>query len=154
MLNIPRNLILEFLGTFARFEFALKKSGYILSNERGVLPDWNRYSDDLAALDQAALTQVFQAAEYLENHPPKKQISRDGQLDWAFRIPEKSRIRGILLDIRTVRNNLFHGGKFPKGPVDDPARDERLIQSCLAVLYSLLELPAAESVAQYFKEGI
>ena len=37
--------------------------------------------------------------------------------------------------MKTVRNNLFHGGKYPY----DPIRDVELLQSCLAVLMSWAE---------------
>jgi hypothetical protein len=37
MLNIPRELTLEFLVTFARFEYALKRAGYTNGSESGVL---------------------------------------------------------------------------------------------------------------------
>jgi hypothetical protein len=42
--------------------------------------------------------------------------------------------------VRTVRNNLFHGGKFPMpvGPVDDVAHNTELVSSSLRVLRACL----------------
>jgi len=60
----------------------------------------------------------------------------------------------VLLSVRTVRNNLFHGGKFPDGVITDPLRDEQLIRDCLAFLKGLLGLPLPKGVANVFKEGI
>lgn len=150
-LNIPRELTLEFLATFARFEYALKRSGYLAGNDQRVQADWNRYGNDLVALGDDALQSVFEVAEYLEANPPLKQVKRDGDLGWALRDPEKAKIRGILLNLRTVRNNLFHGGKFPYLPVEESSRDEQLIRCCLAILNELVALPAPTRIAQHFR---
>jgi hypothetical protein len=55
------------------------------------------------------------------------------------------------LYVRTVRNNLFHGGKFPRtGSVEEPLRNKKLITECLAVLDCLLKLPLPNDVKDYF----
>jgi hypothetical protein len=59
-----------------------------------------------------------------------------------------------MLSVRTVRNNVFHGGKFPDGIVIDPLRDERLIRECLAFLKGLLELPLPRGVGDIFKQDL
>ena len=41
LLNVPRELALEFLATFARYEFALKKSGYAHGENVGFGPKYN-----------------------------------------------------------------------------------------------------------------
>jgi hypothetical protein len=55
------------------------------------------------------------------------------------------------LSVRTVRNNVFHGGKFPDGMITDPLRDEQLIRDCLGVLNALLLLPLPNGAAENFK---
>jgi len=61
------------------------------------------------------------------------------------------RIEEVLLSVRTVRNNVFHGGEFPDGPVAEPLRDERLVGDYLALLNALLVSPAIpEAVTRYF----
>jgi hypothetical protein len=40
----------------------------------------------------------------------------------------------------TVRNNLFHGGKFPFARIKDPARDPDLLKHSLTILEACLEL--------------
>jgi hypothetical protein len=62
-----------------------------------------------------------------------------------------SEIEDILLSVRTVRNNVFHGGKFPDGPVPEPLRDEQLITDCLMVFQSLLVLPLPSGVGEHFR---
>ncbi len=152
LLNVPRALTLEFLATFARFEFALKKAGYVKGDDSRVSPDWDSFAGDVAKLDAALLAPALNACPYLQQHPPKKQILQNGQLRWTDRQGiSGSAIGNVLLSIRTVRNNVFHGGKFPDGPVAEPLRDEQLIRDCLAVLEALLQLPLPNGVADNFR---
>jgi hypothetical protein len=155
LLNVPRELTLDFLATFARFEFALKKAGYAQGDDSKVLPDWDSFGRDVAKLDAALLAPVLNSCQYLQQHPPRKQVLQKGALHWVARQGTSgSAIGDVLLSVRTVRNNVFHGGKFPEGPVAEPLRDEALIRDCLTVLKGLLELPLPKDVANVFKEGI
>jgi len=155
LLNVRRDLTLEFLAIFARFEFALKKAGYAHGDDSKVSPDWDSFARDVAKLDVAVLAPVLNACQYLQQHPPKKQALQNGCLHWVVRQGTSgSAIGDVLLSVRTVRNNVFHGGKFPDGVITDPLRDEQLILDCLAVLKGLLELPLPKNVANLFKEGL
>jgi hypothetical protein len=152
LLNVPKALTLEFMATFTRFEFALKKSGYARGDENQVSPHWDAFASDVAKLDAAVLDPALSSCQYLQQHPPKKQVLQDGQLRWIDRQGTSgSTIGDVLLSVRTVRNNVFHGGKFPDGMIMDPLRDEQLIRDCLAVLQSLLQLPLPKGVAEHFK---
>lgn len=154
-LNVPHELTLEFLATFARFEFALKKAGYVQGDDSKVSPDWDSFARGVARLDAAVLAPILNTCKYLQEHPPKKQVLQNGALHWVLRQGTSgSAIGDVLLNVRTVRNNVFHGGKFPDGVITDPLRDEQLIRECLAVLKGLLELPLPKDVANIFKEGI
>ncbi len=44
---IDRELVLQFFLTFARFEFALKATGYARGNENFVEPDWNAFATSI-----------------------------------------------------------------------------------------------------------
>lgn len=152
LMNVPRALTLEFLAIFARFEFALKKSGYARGDDSQVSPNWDAFANDVAKLDAAVLAQVLGTCQYLQQHPPKKQVLDNGLLRWVDRQGTSgSAIGDTLLSVRTVRNNVFHGGKFPDGMITDPLRDEQLIRDCLAVLNALLLLPLPKGVAENFK---
>src|SRR6266566_1774402 len=85
LLNVPRELTLEFLATFARFEFALKKAGYAQGDDSKVSPDWDSFARDVARLDAAVLAPVLNACQYLQQHPPKKQVLQNGALHWVER---------------------------------------------------------------------
>jgi len=60
----------------------------------------------------------------------------------------------VIRSLRIVRNNVFHGGKFPDGPIVEPLRDEALIRDCLAVFERLLDLPLPRDVARIFRGGM
>jgi len=155
LLHVPHELTLEFLLTFSRFEFALKKAGYAVGDNNRVSPDWDSFANDVAQLGGAALAPVLNACQYLQQHPPKKQVLDNGTLRWVARQGTTgSAIGDVLLSVRTVRNNVFHGGKFPDGMVTDPLRDEQLIRDCLAVLKGLLELPLPKDVANIFRQDL
>ena len=151
LLDVPKELTLEFLGTFARFEYALKRAGYVQGDDKRVSADWDRFAREIATLDPAFLAPVLECCEYLQEHPPKKQVLRDRRLQWVLRGGGAgSAVGEIILNVRTVRNNLFHGGKFPEGPVDEPFRDRQLVTDCIAVLDCLLTLPLPDGVAEHF----
>jgi hypothetical protein len=152
LLNIPHEMALQFLAVFSRFEYALKRAGYVRGDEKGVAADWDRFAQDLPPLGEAALRPILASAEYLQQHPPRKQILKAGRLHWEERGAGAGSVIGnVLLSVRTVRNNVFHGGKFREGPIAEPLRDERLIRECVAVLESLLALPLPNQVADYFR---
>jgi hypothetical protein len=136
----------------ARPEARLKRSGYVAGNEKQVSADWDRFAHDIAAIASELLAPIISSCPYLASHPPKKQVLDGTRLVWKVRGPSGgSPIEEILLSVRTVRNNVFHGGKFPEGPVTEPLRDEQLIGDCLAVLHALLASPGLpQAVAGYF----
>jgi hypothetical protein len=150
-LNVPKDLTLEFFAAFARFEYALKRAGYVVGNHKSASAAWDRFAVDLRDMGHAALAPVLAVCVYLRQHPPKKQVVNNGNLEWVVRPAAGSPIEDVLLSIRTVRNNVFHGGKFPTGVVAEPLRDGQLIEECLAVLNAVLELPPPNNVAGYFK---
>jgi hypothetical protein len=151
--HIPKELTIEFLGTFARFEYALKRAGYVAGDEKHASADWDRFARELATATPEVLKSLVACGSYLQRHPPMKQVLENGRLMWKVRgASGGSAVEEILLSVRTVRNNVFHGGKFPEGPVAEPLRDEQLIRDCLDVLNSLLSsagLP--KPVAEYFR---
>jgi|SRR5215469_1280862 len=106
LLNVPRELTLDLLATFARFEFALKKAGYAQGDDSKVSPDWDSFGRDVAKLDAALLAPVLNSCQYLQQHPPRKQVLQNGVLHWVARQGTSgSAIGDVLLSVRTVRNN-------------------------------------------------
>jgi len=75
LFNVPRELTLEFLATFARFEFALKKASYAQGDNSKVSPDWDTFAKDVAKIDAAVLAPLLNGCKYLQQHPPQKSKS-------------------------------------------------------------------------------
>ena len=117
-----------------RFEYALKAMGYH-RGDGDALPDWDRFAQSVEAIFREHPTQQFEAAvKYLVDNTPKKQIIKDGKLEWKASYSEAESIAvRVILYIRHVRNNLFHGGKVG-GYWFEPQRSRELLEHSLAVL--------------------
>lgn len=153
--------IIEFFAVFSRFEYSLKRAGYIdINTTKYVAADWNKFATDLNPYFKSTRTpQLKLAVSYLITYPPKRQISLNGELSWKNMSSwneQESILKWLLLAVRRVRNNLFHGGKFPMQPVSDPTRDQRLLESSLHILEECLCLDAesARKVQSYFTESL
>ena len=151
-LEVDPDLVTEFFVFFARFEYALKRSGYHRGASksppewRPALPDWKAFARDLnGKFDEERSKRLKGAVTYLENKPTKVQMVRRvsgmSELSWDCMPPKgKTQLEKLVESIKRTRNNLFHGGKFRHGPVKDVGRDRELLRSCLAVLHECLEL--------------
>jgi hypothetical protein len=145
-----RDLVFAFFATFSRFEYALKRTRFLKQKEKAE-PDWDKFSnhirDQLHGMDR---TKYQKARAYLLNNPPKTQVIVHDRLEWQATLQGhgESEERYLLRLVATVRNNLFHGGKYPVplGPVPDVVRNRELLTSALTVLECCLELsPAVRS---------
>jgi hypothetical protein len=148
-LTDDRDLVFRFFAVFSRFECALKRADFF---KRGLndaaQPDWERFSQTLQGRFGGIQNAAFgEACARLLTKPPQKQVV-DGQ---ALRWKASTRVAGeceeayILRLVRTVRNNLFHGGKYPwpDQGVEDAARNRGLLEASLVVLNECLALNAA-----------
>ncbi|AJG12531.1 hypothetical protein RK21_01023 [Pseudomonas plecoglossicida] len=82
-------------------------------------------------------------AEALLASPPDQQIVSDNlELAWQPISFEKctSDLDKVVKSVKTVRNNLFHGGKHGAAGWDDPVRARLLIEMSTAVLAVLAVL--------------
>lgn len=135
-LKLPAELACEFFAVFSRFEFALKESGYRRAGRNGAAePNWDQFANDVAgAFTIVQSDEVRAAASYLVSEPPYRQVIENNGLHWQPLVfPNGAHVASkVLLAIRTVRNNLFHGGKHT--PHSPPGRDERLVRAALLVL--------------------
>jgi hypothetical protein len=139
-----KDLVLCFLLVFARFEYALKRTEFLCGDASRAEPDWDRFADSLKGRFEKSHRQSFiDALSYLNDHPPQKQIVLANQLRWKQNVRDisESQEKWILRLVRTVRNNLFHGGKYPypDGPVEEPARNRHLLSASLTVLEECLQ---------------
>lgn len=154
--SADRRLAWQFFVFFSRMEYALKRTRRYLKNVPRAEPDWDGFgSDHDQPFGQSLSPRVAEAVSYLEANPPRRQIQVGGTMSWSApskRNEEEKLLPWLLLAIRTVRNNLFHGGKFPLIPIEDPSRDRDLLVHSLTVLNSALTLD--EEVRSWFLEDL
>lgn len=142
-LKINRNLLFEFFVVFSKFEFALKNSTFLKGDEKNADPDWDRFAISIRDVFSPYSTpELNQACEYLLLNPPMKQVVIEGAIAWSTVGPDESvsEAERLLLYVRRVRNNLFHGGKFSADPFENTERQERLFISSLVILAECLRL--------------
>lgn len=146
---LPGQLAPDQMGTitfwivFARFEYALKREGYAYGDQGSVWAHWDRLAAELNGTWNAGRTAELQAAaDYFNSHPPRKQVFQNNMLEWADSVVpnHEPELKRLLIYVRRVRNNLFHGGKFNAGFVAAPERDTALITNSLIVLDECLTL--------------
>ena len=147
-------LAYEFFRTFARFEYALKASGFHRPDRNNAEADWTRFAESAPVkrvLDDPVDPSLTQATDYILNHPPNKQIIENGAVAWSDRPPDAASQSGRVLGfVCRVRNNLFHGGKRNQHWFD-PERTERLLEHSLTILRRCLD--ASEGVAHAYHNG-
>lgn len=133
--GLDKDLVLEFFGTFSYLECCLKKCGYAKNSKHGIVICWDRFCKEhkmiLSGLDSKMIT-------YFEEKPPKNQIISDcGRLAWEEDAHKgKCSFPRLLVLVRRVRNNLFHGGKYN---VEELDRNDVLLRYSLSVLTNCIE---------------
>ena len=133
-------LATELFRTFSRVEYALKASGYN-TGDGDATANWTMFAKEPAveALVAAPQDPAMQAAiAFIFGAPPKKQVVENGLLAWKVVEPAtNSQADRLLIYVRRVRNNLFHGGKF-NGHWFEPERSRPLLEHSLVVLQAVV----------------
>jgi hypothetical protein len=133
--HLDHELMFTFFAAFSRFEYALKAAGLRREKNGAAEPDWDRFAKEIVEAfgERVAVDDFLKSAvEALVSNPPRKQ--RDN-LSWAI-VEHQGDAFGaanVLLIVRRVRNNLFHGGKAMRQGADG-ARDDQLVKNALVVL--------------------
>ncbi|HEY4424832.1 MAG TPA: hypothetical protein VGN10_11525 [Pyrinomonadaceae bacterium] len=135
------DLVYEFFFVFSRFEHALSTTAYLTEGKIGVFPDWNKFGREMNDAFQAQLSrEVRKAIRYYEEAPPKKQVVDFDSLTWKDVVPQTDyQLEKLLLLIRRVRNNLFHGEKLGALLEGNSERDTHLLMYGLIILYACLQ---------------
>lgn len=123
--KLPSNAT-KFIGTFLRFEFALKDNGYA-PKDGDAFVEWGRVTKDLGRSFLEHIKETGKADTIL-NAPPKKQIANDHVLGWKDQ-NAVTNVDELFRAVRGVRNNLLHGGKSgdPDATFKHPNRNAKLI---------------------------
>ena len=132
-------LAFDFFREFARCEYCLKAVG-LRKKGRDAKASWGAFAGEVReVLETPKSAEMKAAVEYYLAKPPKKQIVENGFLDWDMKLPDhKHQAELILRLVGSVRNNLFHGGKF-NGRWFEPQRSEELLTYGLVVLRACIE---------------
>lgn len=133
-IGIEQNLApiaFEFIATFSRFEFALKRGNYAAGDEgKKASPDWIGFAGDLGD-DFFKQMEAASAARIFFEAPPKRlTIKVGGGVEFTDQ-DKLTNTQMLLAAVGLVRNNVFHGEKIWMGD-----RDEALIRASLFVLDS------------------
>ncbi len=116
----------HFMTTFARFEEALKRVGY-LKNTRAAQADWDAFARDLAPEFFDEVRQAPEAATLVTRPPKARLVSQQG-FEWGE--PQSITDAVSLFNaLRRARNNLYHGNKFIGDPDGDQRGEQLLVES-------------------------
>lgn len=124
-------ITLEFFATFSRFEFALKRGGYLRGETGGrASPDWIGFGTDLGEPFFQRMKAENGARVFFEKPPKRLTVTAALGVEFTEQAPIVNS-QMLLEAISLVRNNLFHGEK----PYIDE-RDTHLLRASLFVLDS------------------
>lgn len=150
LLRISPDLVFRFFAAFSRFEYALKRSGFIGTRPKIKIEEcWEAFAktkrvekcfNEVCSQD----TRTADALTFLTKKPPKQQCLGPHGLTFEDVKDGQKGLLQVTLWLRRIRNNLFHGGKYPMplGPFD-PVREEQLIESGLVLLEAFLKCDAS-----------
>ncbi len=137
-LYADKDLILNFLATFSKFEYALKVSGYYTTNRRGeAKADWPRFTKEVSnQLNIESSENLKTAFNFILKYPLQLLGEKDGKLDWILFDIDKIEqdLDKVIFKIKQIRNNTFHGGKFLRAPEDEETNSLLLKHSITTLL--------------------
>lgn len=144
-------LAFDFFYWFSRFEFALKENAYLRNHTPGANaePGWEEFVERWQ-------TQYIVSPEGLAlmvAKPERQVVTDHDQLQWkeVGLADCKSDLARVVRLLKTIRNNLFHGGKHGGAGWDDPKRTTLLLSSGKAVLNELARVASLEAdYTQYY----
>jgi hypothetical protein len=135
---LDRDLVLDFFWKFSVFECALKREGFLKRRrDNGAEPDWDRFGSEVRGRFAQVTDPGFaEAVAKLKQLSPRRQVVRGNRLGWDTIVQGhgESEEAYVLRLLKTARNNLFHGGKYPDGPIEEVARDRDILRAALAIL--------------------
>ncbi len=143
---LDRELVFEFFWKFSVFECALKREGFLRTGgDDAAEPDWSRFGRAIEGqFTQVSVKGFREAVAELGHLSPQRQIVRDSRLTWVPIVRKESDSDEVftLRLLKTARNNLFHGGKYPDGPIDEIARNRKILCAAIMILDGCYELHA------------
>ena len=127
----------DFLFWFSRFEYALKKNGYLKSSDAGkkAEPNWDMF----VKRNRNKYTPSKAALALIKARPRQQVVTANAQLGWQeLQFAETEfELQKVTLLLRLVRNHLFQGGKPADSGWDDPQKLVPLLNTGRAALDEL-----------------
>lgn len=144
-----KDLAYDFFFWFSRFEAALKEGRYLRRTDPGDPAEagWDRFQNRWRETYVSG-----EAAAKLMDANPKKQVV--GLTDLEFRElsfdGDAGDIDRAVRLVKTVRNNVFHGGKHGADHWDDPERTKLLLGLTIHVLHDMAEQCQLADYRRYY----
>jgi len=146
-----RKILFDFFVVFSRFECALKATIKYSNKGNPIQPDWYSFAKVIRpAFDDADKTKIQESIDYILENPPKVQKFNmlENKIKWSECSKthnNKPELYKLVDHIKTVRNNLFHGGKFTSVVYDSDgareiSRNEILLKHSMNILGKLVHL--------------
>ena len=139
------SLAFDFFYWFSRFEFCLKENGYLKHSAHGTKaePGWNKFVKTYEGIYLPSA----EGKELLAKPPECQIVLANGSLGWRpVEIADcTSDLARVTRLVKTVRNNLFHGGKHGAADWDNPVRAESLLSVSKVILGQFAVLGQFES---------
>lgn len=135
----------EFFFWFSRFEAALKESGLLRTDEEGepAEPGWQAFVKKF----EREYAMTAQGGKLVALAPERQIVGPGRKLVW--RPVETADCRSDLCKVvrmlKTLRNNVFHGGKSGGAGWDQPDRTAELLAVGQATLHELATLAGIEA---------
>lgn len=133
----------EFFYWFSRFEFCLKEKNYLKSEVKGerAQPGWEKFVDEFSS----SYTQSILAKKLISLKPSQQKIGDNGSLIWKeINIQNDNELQQVVKTLKTIRNNLFHGGKHSVKGWDDIERTEKLLVLGVQVMNEIVKMAGWE----------
>ena len=135
----------DFFYWFSRFEFALKENHFLKRCAVGdnAEPGWDafveRYANEFEHTDETN--------KLIELNPRRQKVGENLDLQWRDVGMEdcNSELCKVVRLLKTIRNNLFHGGKHGAEGWDNPERTQDLLITGKSILDQLARLADIEA---------
>jgi len=135
-LHVEPLLAIEFISTFSRFEYALKSTTYFREPNRTDAA-WVKFADDIDEKFRSIESKSLkEACDFLLENSPRKQVRIDNELKFQAEPinTNNTQTHNLFLMILTIRNNLFHGGKYSPDGEQEAGRNKDLLTAGLTIL--------------------
>ena len=136
-------LACRFLKYFSMCEFYLKELHYFVPRNGNIIVDWRRFcaenEEEFFKFISGDVGEYEYHSRLLFLDQPRRQVVENGSLEWGQLRDVNYDFSGMVKIIKTIRNNLFHGGKFVVGGWDDPDRTEQLLNSSVVIVKIVLK---------------